>query len=118
MSARWGFLDSLQFKLILAFVSLVVAALFLSGLVFVLLTQDEEEQRALHHSVAAAPSIQAGFLRQLLRGDSLQDLEAYVRESAERSDVRILMYEESGLVGLGTSNSLTGEEIARSSDGR
>ena len=118
MSLRWGFLNSLQFKLILAFVSLVVAALFLSGLVFVLLTQDEEEQRALDHSVAAAPSIQAGFLRQLLRGDSLQDLESYVRESAERSDVRILMYEESGLVVLDTSNGLTGEEIAVSSEGR
>ena len=118
MSARWGFLDSLQFKLILAFMSLVVAALFLSGLVFVLLNQDEEEQRALDHSVAAAPSIQVGFLQRLLRGDSLQELESYVREAAERSDVRILMYEESGLVVLDTSNDLTGQELAVSVEGR
>jgi signal transduction histidine kinase len=111
MSARRRFLNSLQFKLILAFMSLVVAALFLSGALFVFLSQDKEEQRALDHSVAAAPTIHGGFLLHLLQGDSLSELETYVRDAAEASDVRILMIDESGQVIVDTKNALTGEQV-------
>jgi signal transduction histidine kinase len=118
MTLRWGALNSLQFKLILAFVSLVVAALFLSGLVFVLLTRDEEEQSALDHSVAAAPEIYVGFLQRTLLGYSLTELESYVRQAADQSDVRILMFDESGLVIVDTKGDLTGEQLAFSFGGR
>jgi signal transduction histidine kinase len=112
MSSRWGFLRSLQWKLILAFSSLVVAALVLAGGVFVLLTQDEEEERALDHTVAAAPTIYSGFLQHLFQGASLQELESYVREAAQQYDVRILMLDESAQVMVDTSGSLTGERLA------
>ncbi len=112
MSSRWGFLHSLQWKLILAFSSLVVAALVLAGGLFVLLTQDEEEERALDHTVAAAPSIYSGFLQHLFQGDSLQELESYIREAAQQYDVRILMLDESAQVIVDTSGGLTGEQLA------
>jgi signal transduction histidine kinase len=118
MSLRWGFLNSLQFKLILAFVSLVVAALLLSGGLFVWLTQGNEEQRALDHSVAAAPTIHTGFLVRLLQGDSLADLESYVRDAAKQSDVRILMVDESGQVIVDTKDDLTGEQLTLSPENR
>ena len=112
MSSRWVFLHSLQWKLILASSSLVVAALVLAGGLFVLLTQDEEEERALDHTVAAAPSIYNGFLQHLLQGNSLDELESYVREAAQQYDVRILMLDESSQVIVDTSGDLTGEQLA------
>jgi signal transduction histidine kinase len=112
MSSHRGFLHSLQWKLILAFSSLVVAALILAGGVFVFLTQDEEEERALDHTVAATPSIYNGFLQHLLQGASLEELESYVREAAQQYDVRILMLDESGRIIVDTSGSLTGEQLA------
>lgn len=111
MSGQRRFLNSLQFKLILAFMSLVVAALLLSGGLFVFLSQGKEEQRALDHSVAAAPTIHAGFLLHLLRGDSLSELESYVREAAKASDVRILMLDASGQIIVDTNDALTGENV-------
>jgi len=112
MSWRWGFLHSLQWKLILAFSALVVAALIVAGSLFVFLTQDEEEERALDHTVAATPSIYSGFLQRLLQGDSLQELESYVREAAQQYDVRILMLDGSSRVIVDTSEDLTGERLA------
>jgi len=111
MSSRWVFVHSLQWKLILAFSSLVVAALVLAGGVFVLLSQDEEEERALDHTVAAAPSIYNGFLQHLFQGGSLQELESYIREAAQEYDVRILMLDESSQVIVDTSDDLTGEQL-------
>jgi signal transduction histidine kinase len=111
MSARRGFLNSLQFKLIVAFMSLVVAALSLSGGLFVFLSQGKEEQRALDHSVAAAPTINGGFLLRLLQGDSLPELESYVRDTAKASDVRILMLDTSGQVIVDTKDALAGEQL-------
>jgi signal transduction histidine kinase len=112
MSSPWRFLHSLQWKLILAFSSLVVAALVLAGTVFVLLSQDDEEERALDHTVATAPSIYSGFLQHLFQGDSLQELESYVREAAQQYDVHILMLDESSRVIVDTSGDLTGEQLA------
>jgi len=112
MSSRWGFLHSLQWKLILAFSSLVVAALVLAGALFVLLTQDEEEERALDHTVAAAPTVYNGFLQHLLQGASLEEIESYVREASHQYDVRILLLDESSQVMVDTSGDLTGEQLS------
>lgn len=118
MPARRSFLNSLQFKLILAFMSLVVAALCLSGGLFVFLSQNKEEQRALDHSVAAAPGINGGFLLRLLQGDSLPELESYVRDAAKTSDVRILMLDTSGQVVVDTTDGLTGEQLPLDFEGQ
>jgi signal transduction histidine kinase len=111
MSSRRGFLHSLQWKIILAFSSLVVAALVLAGGLFVFLTQGEQEERALDHTVATAPSIYGGFLQHLLEGDSVQELESYVREASQQYDVRILMLDGSSQVVVDTSGDLTGEQL-------
>lgn len=112
MSSRWGFLHSLQWKLILTFSALVVAALVLAGALFVFLAQDEEEERALDHTVAAAPTVYNGFLNRWLQGYSLQELESYVREASHQYDVRILLLDDSSLVVVDTSGDLTGEELS------
>ena len=86
---RWNILDTLQGKLVAASALLVVGALILAGTVFVLLTHGKEKERALDHTIAAAPSIHGGFLEGLLAGYSVSELRDYVREAAKRYDVRI-----------------------------
>ncbi|MDP2858676.1 MAG: HAMP domain-containing sensor histidine kinase [Bacillota bacterium] len=112
MTSGWAFLHSLQYKLIVAFVLLVVAALVLAGSLFVWLSRGEEEQRALDHAAAAAPAIYSDFLQRLLRGDSPQELEAYAREAAQQYDVRLLILDPSSRVVLDSSDDLTGEQLA------
>ena len=108
---RQGFLRSLQSRLIMAFTLLTLAALVLAGGVFVLLKQGGEEERALDHTVAAAPVIHWGFLQRLLLGESLGDIESYVRDAAQRYDVRILVFDESGQVAVDTGGGLQGKSL-------
>jgi signal transduction histidine kinase len=108
---RWYILDTLQGKLVVASALLVVGALVLSSGVFVFLTQDKEEQRALDHTIAAAPSIQGGFLQYLLAGGSVAELTSYVQDAAKRYDVRILMFDYSGLVVEDTGGKLAGTQL-------
>jgi signal transduction histidine kinase len=108
---RWNILDTLQGKLVVASALLVVGALVLAGTVFVLLTHDKENERALDHTIAAAPSIHGGFLQGLLAGDSVSELRDYVREAAKRYDVRILMFDYSGLVVEDTGGGLAGTQL-------
>ncbi len=112
MPSRWGFLHSLQWKLILASSSLVVAALVLAGALFVVLAQDKEEERALDHTVAAAPTVYNGFLNWWLQGASLEELEAYVQEAAQQYDVRIFLLDDSSSVVVDTRGDLTGEQLS------
>jgi signal transduction histidine kinase len=116
MSRRWGFLHSLQWKLILAFASLVVAALVLAGSLFVSLTQGEEERQALDQTFAAGPAIQVDFLQWSSRGDSLQEIEVHVREAAQRYDVRLLLLDQSSRVALDSDGDLTGEQLTPAPD--
>ena len=108
---RWNILDTLQGKLVAASALLVVGALILAGTVFVLLTHGKEKERALDHTIAAAPSIHGGFLEGLLAGYSVSELRDYVREAAKRYDVRILMFDYSGLVVEDTGGGLAGTQL-------
>jgi signal transduction histidine kinase len=109
---RWNILDTLQGKLVVASALLVVGALILSSGVFVFLTHGKENQRALDHTVAAAPSIHSGFLQDLLTGGSVAQLTSYVQDAAKRYDVRILMFDYSGLVVEDTGGKLAGTQLA------
>ena len=108
---RWNILDTLQGKLVVASALLVVGALFLAGGVFVFLTHGKEKQRALDHTIAAAPSIHGEFLQDLLAGGSVEELTSYVQDAAKRYDVRILMFNYSGLVVEDTGGKLTGTQL-------
>jgi signal transduction histidine kinase len=109
---RWNILDTLQGKLVAASALLVVGALILAGTVFVFLTHGKENQRALDHTIATAPSIQGGFLQDLLAGASVGQLTSYVQDAAKRYDVRILMFDYSGLVVEDTGGGLAGTQLA------
>jgi signal transduction histidine kinase len=109
---RWNILDTLQGKLVVASALLVVGALVLSSGVFVFLTHGKEKQRALDHTIAAAPSIHSGFLQDLLTGGSVAQLTSYVQDAAKRYDVRILMFDYSGLVVEDTGGDLAGTQLA------
>jgi len=110
---RWSSfsLHTLQGKLIVASVLLVIGALVLASGVFVALTHGKEKQRALDHTTATAPEIHGEFLRQLLSGDSQSQLEDYVREAAQENDVRIVMFDYSGLVVEDTGGDLVGRQL-------
>jgi signal transduction histidine kinase len=109
---RWNILDTLQGKLVAASALLVVGALILSSGVFVFLTHGKENQRAMDHTVATAPSIHSGFLQDLLAGGSVAQLTSYVEDAAKRYDVRILMFDYSGLVVEDTGGKLAGTQLA------
>ena len=102
---------TLQVKLIAVSALLVIGALVLASGVFVGLTHGKEKQRALDHTVAAAPEIHGEFLGQLLSGDSVPELQDYVREAARENDVRILMFDYSGLVVEDTGGKLAGTQL-------
>ena len=109
---RWNILDTLQGKLVAASALLVVGALVLSSGVFVFLTHGKENQHALDHTIATAPSIHSGFLQDLLAGGSVAQLTSYVEDAAKRYDVRILMFDYSGLVVDDTGGKLAGTQLA------
>ena len=109
---RWNILDTLQGKLVAASALLVVGALILSSGVFVFLTHGKENQRALDHTIATAPPIHGGFLQDLLAGASVAQLTSYVQDAAKRYDVRILMFDYSGLVAEDTGGKLAGAQLA------
>jgi signal transduction histidine kinase len=102
---------TLQGKLITASALLVIGALILASAVFVGLTHGKEKQRALDHTVATAPEIHSEFLSHLLDGDSVSELQAYVQDAARQNDVRILMFDYSGLVVEDTAGRLTGTQL-------
>jgi len=90
---------------------LVVGALILSSGVFVFLTHGKEKQRALDHTIAAAPSINAGFLQDLVAGNSVAQLTSYVQDAAKRYEMRILMFDYSGQVVEDTGGKLAGSQL-------
>jgi signal transduction histidine kinase len=104
-------LRTLHGKLIAASVLLVIGALVLASGVFVALTHGKEKQRALDHTTATAPEIHAEFLRHLLSGESEAQLKDYVTEAAKENDVRIVMFDYSGLVVEDTAGDLEGKQL-------
>ena len=115
---RWSLFGvrTLQGKLIVASALLVIGALVLASGVFVVLTHGKEKQRALDHTTATAPDIHAEFLRHLLSGDSQSQLQDYVREAAQENDVRIIMFDYSGLVVEDTAGDLEGKQLELPAD--
>jgi len=115
---RWSLFGvrTLQGKLIVASALLVVGALVLASGVFVVLTHGKEKQRALDHTTATAPDIHAEFLRHLLSGDSQSQLQDYVRQAAQENDVRIIMFDYSGLVVEDTAGDLEGTQLELPAD--
>jgi len=111
--SRWSSFSfrTLQSKLIVASALLVIGALILAGAIFVVLTHGKEKQRALDHTIANAPVVHGEFLQLLLDGDSVTQLEDYVRSAAAEHDVRILMLDYSGQVVADTGGGLEGSSL-------
>jgi signal transduction histidine kinase len=107
----WFNLRTLQSKLIFASVLLMVGALVLASGIFVALTHGKEKQHALDHTTATAPQIHSEFLRHLLSGETESQLQDYVRQAAQANDVRIVMFDYSGLVVEDTGGDLEGKQL-------
>lgn len=103
---------SLQGKLIVTSVVIVVVVLALAGAVFVNVRRGDQRQQELEHVTANATAIQNEFLVRQLRGDSEDNLAAFVSRAGEVYDVRALMLDLNGDV-IGDSNGdLEGATIA------
>ena len=102
---------TLQVKLVVASSLLVIAALVIASAAFVGLTHGKEKQRALDHTIATAPIIHGEFLQRLLDGDSVTQLQDYVRATAVEHSVRILMFDYSGQVVVDTGGGLAGTQL-------
>ena len=103
---------SLQSKLILAFVGVVMVALVIAGSIFVLIRRDDQERRELDQVIAASPAIYAVFSVLEERRTSPAVLHEFVDSAAESFDVRVLLVDrQDALVVADSSGSLTGEQI-------
>ena len=106
--------SSLQTKLIVAFVAVVVVALGLAASAFIVLRRDDQEERALDHVAASAPEVlgeYAGLIRRS-RGDiSTEALDAFVHDSASQHDVRVLLVGPDGRITSDSGTTLTGKTL-------
>ena len=105
-------LFSLQTKLILAFVLIVLVALVLAGSVFVAVRRGEAQSEALDHVVAASPPIYTEFTFLQRRGESADTLAQFITAAADQLNVHILMVDRTdGTIAYDTNDSLTGKKI-------
>ena len=103
---------SLRSKLILAFVGVVLVALFIAGSTFVLVRRGEQEQQELNQVIAASPAIYAVFSVLEERRATPLVLTEFVDSAAESFDVRVLLVDrQDGLVVADSSGGLTGEQL-------
>ena len=103
---------SLQSKLILAFVGVVMVALVIAGSIFVLVRRGELEQQELDQVIAASPAIYAVFSVLEERRASPEVLHEFVDSAAEGFDVRVLLVDRHDLsVVADSGDSLTGEQL-------
>ena len=106
--------SSLQSKLIVAFVAVVVVALGLAASVFIVLRRDDQEERALDHVAASAPEVlgeYAGLLRRS-RGDiSTEALDSFVHDASSQHDVRVLLVGPDGRITSDSGATLTGKTL-------
>jgi HAMP domain-containing protein/type II secretory pathway pseudopilin PulG len=103
---------SLQGELIIASVVIVVVVLALAGGVFVNVRRGDQRQQELDHVTANATAIQNEFLLRQLRGESEDDLAAFVDQAARAYDVRALMIDLNGDVLADSAGELEGATIA------
>lgn len=107
-----GILFSLQTKLILTLVAVVLVALFVAGSLFVVLRRGEQEERELDHVIATSPAIYAEFNVLQRRGDPPEVLGQFARAAAEDNDVRIVLLDRTdGTVAYDSGGDLAGEEV-------
>jgi signal transduction histidine kinase len=104
-------LRSLQGKLIVASVVLVVVVLALAGAVFVNIRRGDQRQQELDHVTANSSAIQREFLLRQVRGDSEDSLAGFVEAAADVYDVRALMIDLEGEVIADSAGQLNGERI-------
>ncbi len=103
---------SLQSKLILAFVGVVMVALVIAASTFVLVRRGEQEQQELDHVIAASPAIYAVFSVLEERRVPPEALREFVASASEGFDVRILLVDRaSAHVAADSSGNLTGERL-------
>ena len=104
---------SLQSKLILAFVVIVLVALALAGSVFVFVRRGELEKQKLDHLIAASPIVYSRFSLLQERGAPESLLAEFVDAAAEELDVRILLVDRRrGNIEADSDRVLTGEQLA------
>ena len=103
---------SLQGELIFASIVIVVVVLALAGGIFVNVRRGDQRQQELDHVTANATAIQNEFLLRQLRGESEDDLAAFVDLAARAYDVRALMIDVNGDVLADSDGDLQGETIA------
>ncbi len=99
---------SLQSKLIVASVAMVLVVLALAGFVFVWLNRGDERERKLEHVTANSGAIQSEFLLRQLRGEDEEELTVFVNDAAAAYDVRALMIDQTGQVVADSSGDLDG----------
>jgi signal transduction histidine kinase len=105
-------LFSLQTKLILAFVLIVLVALVLAGSVFVAVRRGEAQSEALDHVVAASPPVYTGFTFRQRQAATDQELVQFAESAANQLDLHILMVDRaSGTIAYDTRGDLTKEQI-------
>lgn len=89
--ARLLRLDSLQTRLILAFLAVAFVALTVAGAAFVVIRRGDQEQQALDRVAYSSTSIQAQFFTLQLRGSNIRELESFLEDAADQYDVRTLL---------------------------
>lgn len=110
MSSVRAFLFSFQTKLVLALASVILLAIFVSGVVFVYRTRDERRGQALDRVAAASPAIyQQAFLALLPRRSSDEPVAEALNELGRQQDVRILILSTDGYIVYDTA---TGEQFS------
>ncbi|MEX0786521.1 MAG: HAMP domain-containing sensor histidine kinase [Dehalococcoidia bacterium] len=112
-----GVLFSLQTKLIVTFVAVVLVALFVAGSLFVVLRRGEQEEQELDHVIATSPAIYGEFNVLQRRGDPEAVLAQFAQAAAEDNDVRIVLLDRTnGTVAYDTGGDLAGEEVVLPED--
>jgi signal transduction histidine kinase len=105
-----SFFGSLQGKLIVASVAIVIIVLALAGAAFVYVTRDDQRQQELDRVSASSTAIQSQFLLRQLQGDSEEKLVQFVCLASRDYDVRILM--------IDTTQSVVADSCGRELEGK
>jgi signal transduction histidine kinase len=108
--------QSLQGKLVIASVAMVLIVLALAGFVFVWLNRGDERERKLDHVTANSGAIQNEFLLHLLQGDDAEQLIQFVNSAAATYDVRALMIDQTGQVVVDSGGDLNGAQLTLEPD--
>jgi len=117
MASTDNALFSLQTKLVGAFVLVTLAALALTGTIFVFAQRGEREQQALDHVIAASPAIFASFTLLAERDAPTALLGEFADAAEEEFDVRVLIIDRAdGTVVIDSGAALTDQQLALPDD--